>query len=310
MTTKIEKTIPLDGIDYATTLHLPATSSLSPHPPTAPLIALSHALMASSAMWDPLVPLLLAQGYRVLTYDHPGHNATSDPPPPLHPFIHFDTLTSHLHALVTTHNTSCFAPVLASPTSYPTVNLAATSPDDVFALIGCSMGAVLSLRYAMLYPTKVARVVAVGAPGLTSLEAAKPLWEERIALFEKDRSEGTEELVERTVQRWLPGSEERSVKARERARNMTRACRLAGYRACTGGIRGYDYLGELGKVEARTLVVVGDRDGAVGERGINEDVARRTRGRFVWLEGAGHLPPIHLENEFGKLVLEFLEEEG
>ncbi|KAF2227392.1 Alpha/Beta hydrolase protein [Elsinoe ampelina] len=129
-------------------------------------------------------------------------------------------------------------------------------------------------------------------------------------MFERDLARGTEELVEQTVGRWLPGDEERSVRARELARGMTRGCGLEGYKACVGGIRAYDYTEELGRVRARTLVVVGSRDGAVGERGVNEDVARRTGGRFVWLEGAGHLPPIHMPEEFGRLVVEFLEEEG
>ncbi|TKX21303.1 alpha/beta hydrolase fold-containing protein 25 [Elsinoe australis] len=310
MATQIQRTIPLSQILYSTTLHLPPPSPLAPHRATAPLIVLSHALMADSTLWDPLLPPLLSQGYRILTYDHPGHGASSPPPPDLTPCLPFDLLVSHLHALISAHNEASYAPYRANPASYPDVNLAATANDDVFALVGCSMGAVLALRYAMLYPTKVARVVAVGAPGLTALDAAKGLWEERIRVFEKDVREGSEELVRLTVERWLPGTEGRSEKAREKARAMTRRCGIEGYRACAGGIRGYDYTGDLGRVEARVLVVVGDRDSAVGERAVNEDVARRCEGRFVWLEGAGHLPPIHLEEEFGKLVVEFLEEEG
>ncbi|KAF4547644.1 Hypothetical protein D9617_38g090840 [Elsinoe fawcettii] len=202
--------IPIDGITYHTTLHLPSPSHLSPQPPTAPLVALSHALMASPAMWDPLLPPLLSAGYRVLTYAHPGHSPTPSPPASMSDFIHFDTLTSHLLTIIRTHNAACYAAVRANPAAFPDVNLAATSDEDVFALIGCSMGAVLALRFAMLYPTKVQRVIAVGAPGLTSLEKARPLWDERIRVFERDQRDGTEELVEATVQRWLPGTEQRT----------------------------------------------------------------------------------------------------
>ncbi|KAG8628746.1 hypothetical protein KVT40_002611 [Elsinoe batatas] len=276
-------TITLDSIPYHTTLQLPSPSSIAPHPPTAPLITLSHALMASPAMWDPLLPPLLNAGYRVLTYAHPGHSPSGPPPTSMQNFIHFDTLTSHLASIIRHHNAACFAPVRADPAAHPDVNSTTLDDEDV---------------------------VAAGAPGLTSLPHAQGLWDERIALFEKDLEQGTEELVEQTVGRWLPGDEERSVEAREVAKGMTRGCAIEGYRACAGGIGGYDYTEELGNVTARTLVVVGSRDGAVGERGVNEDVARRTGGRFVWLDGAGHLPPIHMPEEFGRLVVEFLEEEG
>ena len=56
------------------------------------------------------------------------------------------------------------------------------------------MGGFLVLRFAQMFPGTVKKVMSCDAPGLSSLQAAKPLWEERMTLF---RNEGV---------RGLPGS--------------------------------------------------------------------------------------------------------
>lgn len=213
------------------------------------------------------------------------------------PALHFDEIARHMYALVK----------------------AATGNDRVFAVVGCSMGGVLALRFAMLYPKSIdsaGGVVACDPPGATSLEAAKPLWPARIAQFERDVARGEETLCGATVERWIPfprgrGSKDdgETVAAREKALRMVRRCRLDGYRVCADGIRNYDYEGGLGKVKARAMVLVGALDEAVGPRSVTEGIARNVeRGQYVWLEGAGHLPPIHRPREFERILLEFLED--
>src|SRR5437660_7308289 len=50
-------------------------------PPAASALVLSHALGLSLAMWDPQMPRL-AEGRRVVRYDHRGHGASPIPPGP------------------------------------------------------------------------------------------------------------------------------------------------------------------------------------------------------------------------------------
>jgi 3-oxoadipate enol-lactonase len=251
-------------------------------PPSGPLILLSHALMANHHMWDSTVRHLHSLGYATLRYDHIGHNLTPIPTSGQKPF-HFDDFTHHMHSLV---RTVCPGRTL-------------------HAIIGCSMGGVLAIRYAMLYPGEVAKVISCDAPGMTSLEASKPKWRERIAKF---KAEGVEDLARVTVERWFPDPCTESVRAE--GLGMTRTCTLEGYEVCAKGIMDYDYTGELAGIDpdlTKVMVLVGENDEAVGPREVLEDVARRIRGSvYVRMRGVGHLPPVHGKMEFERIVEEFL----
>jgi pimeloyl-ACP methyl ester carboxylesterase len=49
-----------------------------------------------------------------------------------------------------------------------------------FAIIGCSMGGVLALRYAQMYPVTLSKASSCDAPGMTSLEVSKLKWKDRM----------------------------------------------------------------------------------------------------------------------------------
>ena len=182
--------------------------------------------------------------------------------------------------------------------------------EEPAAIVGCSMGGTLAMRYAMLYPPKEEgrlKAVCIGAPGLKSLEESKPKWEERKKVF---KEEGVEELARRTAERWFPQPVKEGV--RERAEEMCTGCSLEGYERCAEGIVIYQYdskeevEGLRNQKGVGLLVVRGENDEAVGPKSILEEVARRVDGRFVGMDGVGHLPPMHDEDGFEKLLLEFL----
>jgi len=238
--------------------------------------------MANHHIWDSTTISLNKAGFRTLAYDHPGHGATSAPTPSQS--FSFDDLTSHLHTILsrtTSRN---------SMTAHP------------FAIIGCSMGGVLAIRYALLHPDPAMRIMCCDAPGLTSLESAKPLWRDRIAQF---RAEGVERLAQTTVDRWFPDPVAPGVKAA--ALEQTRTCQLEGYRVCAEGITSYDYDGMLGDVRGKVVILRGENDSSVGPKSVLMDVARRVAGaRYVELKDAGHIPPMHRPAEFEQAVLHFL----
>lgn len=260
-------------------------------PPNAPVILLIHALMSNLHMWDSTVHALNKANYRTLRFDHIGHNLTP-PPSPTDPSQSYTTedITRHMHTLVNR----------------------ATNQSHLKAVIGCSIGGVLALRYAMLYPSEVETAISLCAPGIKSLEKAKPLWTQRIQQFEIDEREGTDTLCRATVNRWLPGDEAHDEAVRTKALEHVKTCSLEGYRVLADAIRGYDYSDQLGRLDGvKCVVIAGGRDGAVDVE-VLRDVAARIdapRGaRFVLMEDAGHIPPMHRAEEFEALVLATLGE--
>lgn len=248
-----------------------------------PLVVLSHALMANHEMWDDTASALHAAGFSTLRYDHVGHNRTKfETSHAAERRYHFDDFTRHINMLVET----------VTPGRRP------------FGIIGCSMGGVLAVRYAQLYPGVLTKVMSCDAPGMTSLGFAKPLWESRVAQFE---AEGVDGLAQATVERWFPDPCPETV--RQRMVEQTRTCTLAGYKACVGGITSYDYGPGLEDIRReQVMVLAGENDGAVGPREVLVDVARKIAGsRYVLAKDVGHLPPVHDPLGFNKIMLEFFE---
>ncbi len=261
-------------------------------PKDAPLVVLIHALMANNNMWNSTVLALHKAGYSTLRYDHIGHGSTPPPPggiPTSDPW-HFDYFTTHIRELIKS--------VTGSEDGVP------------YAVIGCSMGGVLALRYAMLYPGSANRIIACDMPGMTALETSKTKWRARMAQF---KEQGVEGLAAATVERWFPDPCPPGI--REEALKQTRACTFEGYSICAEAIMNYDYDSELDKVGVeggeKVMVLVGENDEAVGPKEILLDVARRVKGgEHVVVKDAGHIPPMHRSEQFERIVIKFLDEEG
>lgn len=142
------------------------------------------------------------------------------------------------------------------------------------------------------------------APGLTSLDFAKPIWESRVAKFQ---AEGVEDLAQATVQRWFPEPCPDTV--RQRMLGQTRTCTLAGYKACVNGITSYNYEPGLGDIrQEEVMILAGENDGAIGPREVLVDVAAKISGsKYVLMKSVGHLPPFHDPEAFNKIMLEFYQ---
>lgn len=262
-------------------------------PQNGPLVLLTHALMSNSHMWDSTIRALHASNYRTLCFDHIGHNRSPLPSDPARSYSTED---------IVQHTREIVQQVTASTSTGTSAKLK--------AVIGCSIGGVLALRYGMLYPHDVEVVISLCAPGIKSLEEAKPLWTSRIAQFESDLESGSESLCHATVERWLPGDSAHDEDVRAEALEHVRTCTLQGYRVLADAIRGYDYdsaeeLGKLGGVK-QVVVVAGGRDGASSPELLSSVADRIEGARFVLMEEAGHIPPMHQAKEFEEMILEVL----
>lgn len=274
-----ERTINIDGVDYYTLQENPSGSQYRADPP----ILLCHALMSNLHMWDSTVKALNRAGYTTIRFDHLGHNRTP-PPDDKNASFHMDDIARHMHELVAT----------------------VTSQPKVKAVVGCSIGGVLALRYAMLYPKNVEDIISIAAPGISAPEKAHNLWSERIVQFEKDVEDGSNVLCHQTVERWFPGNRPRDVDVRARALPLVKTCSFEGYKVLADTIRDYDYEEDAGKVEAKTLIVAGSEDGAASPEGLKELSGKIPGAEYVCMDGAGHLPPMHMAEEFEEMMLRFL----
>lgn len=170
-----EKQVNRNGIDYYTLVERPQSNGRP-----AQLVLLCHALMSNLQMYDYTDQALNDAGYPTIRFDHIGHNNTPAPPDENASF-HMDDLTRHMHQLVQ----------------------ATTSQKHLHAMIGCSIGGVLALIYAMMYPQDVEKVISIAAPGIANPEASKVPWSQRIEHFEGNVRTGGDGLCRATVNRWV-----------------------------------------------------------------------------------------------------------
>ncbi|KAK3186001.1 hypothetical protein K4F52_005225 [Lecanicillium sp. MT-2017a] len=252
-------------------------------PKGRPLIILCHILMANHHMWDPVVAALHSAGFSTIRYDHVGHGKTKfATQQAAEKEYHLDDFCRHIHEIVSR----------------------VASGVKPFGIIGCSMGGVLALRYVQMFPGTLTKVMSCDAPGLTSLEAAKPLWKERMAMI---RNEGIEALAKVTVERWCPDPCDQDVK--DGLFEQTCACTYEGYRACANGIMNYDYEAHLSGMHSEdVMVLAGENDTAIGPREVLVTVADKIPGaKYVLMPDVGHVPPFHDSNAFNKIMVEFLQ---
>ncbi|EME46437.1 hypothetical protein DOTSEDRAFT_33049 [Dothistroma septosporum NZE10] len=280
MTDMTEKRVDIDGLKYYAMVERPSSRRRSER-----YVLLCHALMSNLHMYDRTVKALNNAGYTTIRFDHIGHNNTR-PPSEDDASFHMDDITRHMHQLVE----------------------AVTNQQHVDAVIGCSIGGVLALRYAMLYPDDVDSTISIAAPGITTPEASKPLWTQRIEQFEDDVRTCSDSLCHATVNRWFPGGRPEDDAVRTEALSHVQTCSLKGYKSLADTIRDYDYGEEVrGIRNVKCLVVAGSEDSAVSP-GLLKDVASRiVDAKYVKMEGAGHLPPMHKVEEFNGMMLGFLQ---
>lgn len=270
----VVRTIDIDSVPYYTISEGPG----------GPLVVLIHALMANHHIYDHTVQTLHQAGYRTLRYDHIGHNLT---PPPTSPAqnkpgtFHFNDMCKHLNTIIS---------IL-----FPGITPA--------AIIGCSIGGVLALRYHMLYPPPVGtttKIISMAAPGLSTLPGSSEKWQARIAQW---KQEGTvANLATETLARWFPGPPP------PQAREMVESCTLDGYEICAWATMNFNFTTELGNIEdgKNIMVLAGSEDGNIGPREVLVEVSRAVKGsKYVLLEGVGHIPPTH-PDKFEPVLMEFL----
>jgi 3-oxoadipate enol-lactonase len=242
-------------------------------PADGPVLLLGSSIGTDTELWADQVPTL-AQGHRVVRYDHRGHGRSPVP-----------------------------------PGSYALADLGG----DVLALMdrlavpraslgGVSLGGMVSMWVAAHAPERVERLVLV----CTSAKLPEDLWAQRAAVA---RDSGLGVLADQVVARWFTpeyAQEHADVVARLRATFL--ATPAAGYAGCCEAIRTMELEPVLSRITAPTLVVAGLQDEATPPEHAKRILGEIPRSRLALVAGAAHLPTVSHPDLIGQLVKDFLDE--
>ena len=197
-------------------------------PEEAPVVVLSNSLGATRTMWDPQVPVL-AERYRVVTYDGRGHGSSPAPAGS----CTIDDLVDDVVALL----------------------------DRIGAerahLAGLSLGGMVALRLAAREPHRVHRLAVL----CTSAKTEPQAYLDRAA---SARTAGTASFAAPVVSRWLtPAYAAAHPDLVARLEAMVAGCDDEGYAACAEVVARIDLRDSLAGITTPTLVVSGAEDPAL-----------------------------------------------
>jgi 3-oxoadipate enol-lactonase len=244
-------------------------------PEDGPVVMFSNSLMSNYSMWDGQMAAL-TDTYRVLRYDQRGHGGTETTPGP----YTIELLAEDAAAL-----------------------LEALSIESVH-FIGLSMGGFTAQMLATLYPDKVLSLCLCDTACVMS---PKSLWNERI---DTARSGGVEALVAGTLERWFtPPFHTSGAEKLKIVRQMILGTGVEGYIGCAEAIRDMDICGNLTKISAPTLVLVGEEDPACTVEAAEVLHHGIAQSELVIIPGAAHLPNIEQRDQFNLLLVNFLNQQ-
>lgn len=231
-----------------------------------PVVVLSGSLGATLAMWDAQVEAL-RDGYRVLRYEHPGHDGS-----PL----------GELHGVASL--------------ARAVLELLDELEMERAHFVGLSLGGAVGMQLARDAPERVDRLVLA----CTSPRFGEPkVWDERIALV---RSGGMDAVAEVLLQRWFTPAFEDV----QRFRAMLLAIPPETYVRYCELLRELDLTGALGGIRAPTLAIAGAEDPTSPPAAVEAMAAKIPDAGVVLIEGAAHLANVERPAEFNKALLAHL----
>jgi 3-oxoadipate enol-lactonase len=231
------------------------------------VVVLSGSLGSSLEMWDAQVPAL-ADRFRVLRYDHPGHGRS-----PLAEARTVQTLAAQLLGLL----------------------------DDLgFAQVsfcGLSLGGTVGMRIALDAPERIDRLVLCS----TSARFATPeYWDRRAAAV---RSGGVEAIADEVLDRWFsPGFPDV-----QRYRDMLVSTPTEGYARGCEAVRDWDARGALVAVQTPTLAIAGADDPSTPPGDLKAIVAEIPTSRLTVLTDGRHFVNVEQADAFNEALLAHLD---
>ena len=242
-------------------------------PEGAPLLVLGPSLGTSTILWDNAIPML-AEHYRVVAWDLPGHGAS---PPATEPFTVAD---------------------LADAVADAVRRLGA----DHILYAGVSLGGATGLELGLRHPDLVDALAIVASGAQLGDPAA---WHERAATV---RAQSTSALIIPSAQRWFaPGSVEREPELSGRLLHALRDADGESYSRCCEALAAYDVRGRLGELRMPVVALWGEHDAVAPEAKATEIAAGVGDGRAEMIAGVAHLPPAERPAATAEALLAFFD---
>ena len=244
-------------------------------PEGAPVLVLSNSLGTTQELWAKQLPAL-AERFRVLTYDHPGHGVSDLPQE--RPTV--ESLTASL------------------------VTLLDELQLERVSLCGVSLGGMVGITLALEEPERVDRLVLA----CTSAYVGPPEgWAERARIV---RTRGMEAVADTVIGRWFtPEFEDEEPQTVARFRAMLAATPPEGYARCCEALGAWDARERISAIAVPVLVVAGADDPATPVEHAELIASRIPGARLQVLERAAHLANVERAEAFTNAVLEHLGQE-
>ncbi|MFD4941357.1 4-carboxymuconolactone decarboxylase [Streptomyces sp. NPDC058409] len=237
-------------------------------PEDAPILVLGPSLGTSWHMWDRQIPEL-TQHWRVFRFDLPGHGGA-----PAHPATAVTELSDRLLA------------------TFDRLGV------QRFGYAGCSIGGAIGADLALRHPHRVASLALVAAsPRFGSADEFR----QRGVVV---RTNGLEPMARTAPERWFtPGFAAAQPAIVEWAVQMVRTTDPGCYIAACEALAAFDVRGELGRITAPTLVLVGAEDRVTGPGDARTLVAGIPDARLALVPSASHLAPVEQPGAVTDLLL-------
>jgi 3-oxoadipate enol-lactonase len=232
----------------------------------APVVVLAGALATTLEMWDAQVAAL-ADRFRVLRYDHPGHGYSG--------VEEIDGVESLARGVL---------------------DLLDRLEVERVSFCGISIGGAVGMRLALDAPARLDRLVLA----CTSARFGPPeSWQERAELV---RSEGVAAVADAVLDRWFTPA----FPDVQRFREMFLATDAESYAQCCEALRDWDAREALGAVRSPTLAISAADDPSTPPAHQMLIADAIPGARLETIPGARHLANVEFADSFNRLLVSFL----
>jgi 3-oxoadipate enol-lactonase len=237
----------------------------------APVLMLSNSLGTNLHMWDDQTPEF-TKHFQVVRYDRRGHGKSGVPKGPYSMGRFGRDVLSILDALKIKKANWC----------------------------GLSMGGMVGQWLGANAPDRVEKLV---LSNTNFNYADKTPWADRIKFVQE---KGLGELVDPNMERWFTkGFRDRSPQVIARMKEIFLATNPVGYIASCEAIRDMDFTASNPRINAPTLVIVGNQDPATPPAA-GEAIATQIKGAKVAALDAAHIANMEQPKLYTETVLNFL----
>ena len=178
-------------------------------------------------------------------------------------------------------------------------------------LVGCSLGSILAIDFALQHPERVSKLVLVG-PGIGGAQFGKKYPEVFAEVRAADQAGDLDALNEAEVRLFLDGPRRRAGYVGQPVRDLVLDMNGSNFQSDFKSAPTDDLdppaIGRLHEISAPTLVVVGDEDIPPIFDGVELLMEKMPHARKAVIHDAAHLPNLEHPHEFNRIVLEFLLE--